>query len=109
MPQPESAEPKYLEGLNTVLVIEDDPGSPGLADPFFDQGGLSRGNRSRGEAGLRLARESYPDVITLDVTMPGMDGWAVLSELKADPELADIPVVMLTIVDDKNLGCLGGG
>ena len=45
-----------------------------------------------------------PDAITLDVMMPGMDGWAVLSTLKADPELADIPVIMLTIVDDKNLG-----
>jgi CheY-like chemotaxis protein len=45
-----------------------------------------------------------PDAITLDVMMPGMDGWAVLSALKADPDIADIPVVMLTIVDDKNLG-----
>ena len=36
--------------------------------------------------------------------MPGMDGWAVLAALKSDPELADIPVIMVTIVDDKNLG-----
>ena len=43
-------------------------------------------------------------MITLDVLMPGMDGWAVLAALKADPALADIPVVMLTIVDDRNLG-----
>jgi len=57
-----------------------------------------------GEDGLRLARELRPDAITLDVMMPGMDGWAVLSALKADPDLADIPVIMLTIVDDKNLG-----
>jgi CheY-like chemotaxis protein len=42
--------------------------------------------------------------ITLDVMMPGMDGWAVLTALKADSDLADIPVIMLTIVDDKNLG-----
>ena len=57
-----------------------------------------------GEAGLRLAAETRPDVITLDVIMPGMDGWAVLTQLKQDPALADIPVVMLTIVDEKNLG-----
>jgi CheY-like chemotaxis protein len=50
------------------------------------------------------ARELRPSAITLDVMMPGMDGWSVLSALKADPELADIPVIMLTIVDDKNLG-----
>ena len=57
-----------------------------------------------GEEGLRLAKELRPTVITLDVMMPGMDGWAVLTALKADAELADIPVIMLTIVDDKNLG-----
>ena len=57
-----------------------------------------------GEEGLQRARELRPDAITLDVMMPGMDGWAVLSALKADPDVADIPVVMLTIVDDRNLG-----
>ena len=49
-----------------------------------------------GEDGLRQARELRPDAITLDVMMPGMDGWAVLSALKADPDIADIPVIMLT-------------
>ena len=57
-----------------------------------------------GEEGLRLARELQPDVITLDVLMPGMDGWSVLAALKADAALADIPVVMLTMLDDRNLG-----
>jgi CheY-like chemotaxis protein len=57
-----------------------------------------------GEDGLRLARELRPEAITLDVLMPGLDGWAVLSALKADPTLADIPVIMLTIMEDKNLG-----
>ena len=51
-----------------------------------------------------MAKELRPTAITLDVMMPGMDGWAVLTALKADAELADIPVIMLTIVDDKNLG-----
>ena len=71
---------------------------------FLTKEGYRVETAAGGEAGLRLARELHPDVITLDVMMPGMDGWAVLSELKADPELADIPVVMLTIVDNKNLG-----
>ncbi len=55
-----------------------------------------------------MARELRPDAITLDVMMPGMDGWAVLTALKSDPELAEIPVIMVTIVDDKNLGLLAG-
>jgi CheY-like chemotaxis protein len=55
-----------------------------------------------GEEGLRLARELRPLVIMLDVVMPGMDGWSVLTALKADPELADIPVVLFTgMVDDR--------
>ena len=59
---------------------------------------------SGGEEGLSLAKTLRPDAITLDAMMPGMDGWAVLSALKADADVADIPVIMLTIVDDKNLG-----
>src|SRR5262249_23435406 len=57
-----------------------------------------------GPEGLRLARTHRPDAITLDVIMPEMDGWAVLSTLTGDPQLADIPVIMLTIVDDKEKG-----
>ncbi len=57
-----------------------------------------------GVRGLELARQLHPDVITLDVLMPGMDGWAVLSALKANLETANIPVVVVTIIDDKNIG-----
>ena len=57
-----------------------------------------------GRKGLELAKQIKPTVITLDVMMPGMDGWAVLTAIKNDPALANIPVIMLTIVDDKNIG-----
>jgi len=57
-----------------------------------------------GEEGLALARSLQPDAITLDVLMPGLDGWAVLSALKGDAATAAIPVVMLTMLDDRNLG-----
>ena len=57
---------------------------------------------SGGEQGLRLARELRPDVITLDVFMPGMDGWAVLRALKQHPDLAAIPVIMITMTDDRS-------
>ena len=53
---------------------------------------------------MRLARELRPAVITLDVLMPGMDGWQVLAALKADPALADVPVIMLTMLDDRDMG-----
>ena len=57
-----------------------------------------------GLAGLERARASRPEVIILDVMMPDLDGWSVLQRLKVDPLLADIPVVMLTMVDDKGRG-----
>ena len=56
-----------------------------------------------GEEGLELTRREHPKVITLDAMMPGLDGWAVLQALKSDAAVADIPVIMLTVVDDKNL------
>jgi CheY-like chemotaxis protein len=59
---------------------------------------------TEGVDGLRVAREAHPHVITLDVLMPGMDGWSVLRELKADPKLANIPVIMITMADDRSTG-----
>jgi signal transduction histidine kinase/CheY-like chemotaxis protein len=90
--------------LGTVLVIDDEVAVRDLMQRFLTKEGFRVVIAPGGEEGLRLARELRPDAITLDVMMPGMDGWAVLSALKADPDVADIPVVMLTIVDDKNLG-----
>ena len=91
-------------GVGTVLVIDDEAAVRDLMQRFLTREGFRVVTAAGGEEGLRRARELRPDTITLDVMMPGMDGWAVLSALKADPEVADIPVVMLTIVDDKNLG-----
>jgi CheY-like chemotaxis protein len=91
-------------GVGTVLVIDDEAAVRDLMQRFLTKEGFRVVLAPGGEEGLRLAREVRPDAITLDVMMPGMDGWAVLSALKADPGVADIPVVMLTIVDDRNLG-----
>ena len=88
----------------TVLVIDDDPIARDLMKRFLAREGFNAVTAGSGEEGLRLAREVRPVVITLDVMMPRMDGWAVLSALKADPELAAIPVIMVTIVDNRNLG-----
>jgi signal transduction histidine kinase/CheY-like chemotaxis protein len=87
-----------------VLVIDDDPTQRDLIRRFLKKEGFSVCTAARGEAGLRLARQLRPVAITLDVMMPGMDGWTVLSALKADRELRDIPVIMLTMVDDPDRG-----
>ena len=99
-----AAAPVSASGVGAVLVIDDEAAVRDLMQRFLAKEGFRVVTASGGDEGLRLARELRPDAITLDVMMPGMDGWAVLSALKADPTVADIPVVMLTIVDDKNLG-----
>ena len=88
----------------TVLVIDDDPATRDLLGRMLAREGFRVLQAATGITGLALAREHRPDVITLDVVMPGLDGWEVLSSLKEDPEVAAIPVVMLTITDDRNLG-----
>jgi two-component system, NtrC family, sensor kinase len=96
--------PEATDAATTVLVIDDDPVIRDLMQRFLGRDGFRVVTASGGEEGLRRARELRPDAITLDVMMPGMDGWAMLAALKADAELAPIPVIMLTIVDDRNLG-----
>jgi PAS domain S-box-containing protein len=88
----------------TALVVDDDPAARELLEAFFRKEGFAVAIATSGPDALRMARELRPAIITLDVMMPGMDGWAVLTQLKAEPELAEIPVIMVTIVDDRNLG-----
>ena len=93
---------------NTVLVIDDDPTVHDLMARSLTREGFDVVVASSGAEGLRIAREIRPAAITLDVIMPGIDGWAVLSALKADPVLAGIPVILLTISDDSRRACLLG-
>jgi signal transduction histidine kinase/CheY-like chemotaxis protein len=103
VPAEHRAEP-LPEEASIVLVIDDDPNVQDLMRRLLSKEGFRVVTASAGEEGLKLAGELHPDVITLDVIMPSMDGWAILSALKADPKLADIPVIMLTIMDSKNMG-----
>ncbi|MCA1595442.1 MAG: response regulator, partial [Chloroflexi bacterium] len=89
---------------NPVLVIDDDAAQRDLMCRFLAGEGFAVETASGGEEGLRLAQLHRPMAITLDVMMPGMDGWTVLSRLKADPDLCGIPVIMLTMLDDKKRG-----
>jgi signal transduction histidine kinase/DNA-binding response OmpR family regulator len=91
-------------GGASVLVVDDDPVSQDLLRTMLTKEGYRVTIAAGGEEGLRLAREVKPDVITLDISMPQLDGWSVLTSLKADPELHDIPVVMLTMIDNKSMG-----
>lgn len=86
-----------------ILVIDDDPEARGLLRRLFEKEGLPTVTAARGEDGLEMARRVRPVAIMLDVMMPGMDGWAVLTELKSDPALCDIPVVMVTIAENRSL------
>ncbi|MGH6902663.1 MAG: response regulator transcription factor, partial [Geminicoccaceae bacterium] len=87
-----------------ILVIDDEQTVRDLMRRFLAREGFDVVTARDGEEGLALARRLRPALITLDVLMPGLDGWSVLQALKADPDLADVPVVMLTIVDEKNKG-----
>ena len=87
-----------------ILVIDDDATQRELLRQFLTREGFTVIVTSGGVEGLEMARRIQPRAITLDVMMPDMDGWSVLAELKNDPELHDIPVIMVTMVDDENQG-----
>jgi CheY-like chemotaxis protein len=82
-----------------VLVVDDDPASRDLLGRFLLKEGFRVITASSGAEGLRLARSLHPDAITLDVMMPGMDGWTVVRHLSADPALRTIPIVVITAKD----------
>ena len=96
------AEPPTTGG--TVLVIEDDPMIRELMARFLGKEGFLVVLANNGDEGLRMAQQLQPNVITLDVMMPGLDGWSVLAGLKTHELTCDIPVVMLTILDDRGRG-----
>ena len=87
-----------------VLVIDDDETVRDLMERFLVKEGFSVITAANGIEGLKRAREAHPAAITLDVMMPDLDGWTVLAALKGDPALADIPVILVTIVDEKARG-----
>jgi CheY-like chemotaxis protein/anti-sigma regulatory factor (Ser/Thr protein kinase) len=87
-----------------ILVVDDDPTARQVVSRFLEREGFRVAEADGGREGLRLARELFPAAITLDIVMPDLDGWTVLAAMKGDPTLADIPVILLTIVDEKNRG-----
>ena len=88
----------------TILVIDDDPAVRDLMSRFLMKQGFQVVTGDSGKEGLRLAKQIDPVLITLDVEMPEMDGWRVLQQLKADSDLAEIPVIMVTVADSEPRG-----
>ncbi len=103
-----AAPPAAARRNNAVLVIDDDPTVHDLMTRSLAKEGIQVAVASSGVEGLRKAREVRPAAITLDVFMPGMNGWMVLEALKSDPELARIPVILVTIADDRRQAWLLG-
>ncbi len=87
-----------------ILIIDDDPNVREVLTRTLLKEGYAVRTASAGDEGLALARKIMPNVIILDVMMPQKDGWSLLREMKDDPELKSIPVVMHTIIDNRNLG-----
>ncbi|MBI3065450.1 MAG: response regulator [Deltaproteobacteria bacterium] len=100
----DAAAPRPGAARPTILVVDDDQTVREVMERYLAREGFSVVTASGGQEGLRLARELHPAAITLDVIMPDLDGWTVLAAIKGDPELADIPVILMTIVDEKNRG-----
>ncbi len=103
-PGKDSAESASEPQENIILVIDDDPMIHNQMKRAFEKEGYKIVCASDGEEGLTLARKLHPTLITLDVLMPGMDGWTVLTKLKGDPEVANIPVFVISMVDEENKG-----
>ena len=92
------------QNAKTILIIDDDPTVSELIKRQLLRDSYNVVIANNGKEGIELARKIKPNLITLDILMPEMDGWSVLRTLKADPEVSKIPVVMASILDEKNKG-----
>jgi len=89
----------------TILVVEDNTQIAHLISLYLREAGYNVEISFDGEEAIQKARTLKPFAITLDIILPKKDGWQVIQELKSDPEFADIPVIILTVVDDYDLAC----
>jgi CheY-like chemotaxis protein len=91
------------DGRASVLVVDDDASVRGLLAKTLEKEGYRVISACNGVEALALAREHRPQAITLDVLMPQMDGWGALRALKADAGLRDIPVIMVTVLNERGM------
>jgi signal transduction histidine kinase/DNA-binding response OmpR family regulator len=95
--------PQGAEHAALVMIVDDDSDARDILAAIVRREGYRVLEAADGETALTLAREWHPDVVTLDVLMPRMDGWAVMTALKSDPELAATPVIIVTMLNDRGL------
>jgi signal transduction histidine kinase/CheY-like chemotaxis protein len=96
--------PAVEDARRAVVVIEDDPSSAELVAVHLEAAGLRPVLVRTGEEGLAAVRTLRPTAVVLDIHLPGMDGWDVLSVIKADPRIAGTPVVVVTVLPDRGRG-----
>ncbi len=111
--EPETVEPAY-DDVDTskkrrgeaplMLVVEDDPSTSELLTLYLAQGGYRVAHAYNGDTAISRIRELKPFAVLLDVMLPGKDGWEILQEMKSDPELKDIPVIISSVIDNSELG-----
>jgi len=95
------------EHAPTVLIIDDEPVARLTLDGLLANGEVNLVFAENGKNGLEEARKLLPDAILLDVMMPGMDGYEVCRKLRADPNLADVHIIMITALDDRGARLTG--
>jgi len=89
---------------NLILIIDDDASVCELMERNLDEEGFRARAAYSGEEGLRMAKQLHPSAIILDVVMPGIDGWGVLAALKSDTRTAQIPIIMVSMLDERERG-----
>jgi len=105
-PEPDHSDASWprVSSLGRILVVDDERDSRSLLARLLEMEGYTVMTAPNGERALEIAKTHRPDAITLDVMMPGMDGWAVLDQLKQESELAEIPVVIVSAAPDLGMG-----
>ena len=93
-----------MKGKKVLLAIDDDPNVLILLRQNLEDEGYYVVGALNADEGIRKAKETHPFAVMLDIMMPQKDGWGVLSDLKADPATRDIPIIVLSIIDNKELG-----
>ena len=104
LPAPAGERPAHQPKGRSVLVVDDDPEAVSVIAAHLNQAGFQTLTALNGPDALRLARVKRPFAITLDIMMPEMDGWEVMRELKGHPDTSDIPVLIVSLSDDRETG-----